>query len=284
MQFCFGMPENSRYIERSTRRLDLRDYTSIWYRRPGSVVAGPSPEPWVGRMIEQEARYTLDGVLRTLNCIWMNFPANDAACMLKLWQLELASRIGLKIPKTIVTNEPPLVQAFYNDCKGEVIYKLISEQSNFAIPAHETPRGVSTLPLREDDLAFLTQVAFGPHLFQEKIEKACELRVTVVGKKLFAIKIDSQSGKGTLDWRNDYSVDMEPCELPEEIHERCLLLTKNLGLNYGAIDLILTPQGEYVFLEINCAGQYLWIEDRTNLPISLEIARLLSSKAEPLCV
>ncbi len=128
----------------------------------------------------------------------------------------------------------------------------------------------------------LGRVIHAPHLFQRNIEKDCDLRVTVVGKEVFCIRIDSQLGSGKVDWRNDYSVPMTPFELPHEIKSRCLELMRRLRLNYGAIDFVLTKDGEYFFLEINCAGQYIWIEHRTDLPISEEIAKLLSGQSEPL--
>jgi glutathione synthase/RimK-type ligase-like ATP-grasp enzyme len=138
------------------------------------------------------------------------------------------------------------------------------------------------LPLRKADLEHLSQVRLAPHLFQRCIEKSCDLRVTIVGAKIFAIRIDSQAGRGKLDWRHDYSVEMVPCELPENLQVQCLDLMKRFGLNYGALDFILSATGEYVFLEINCAGQYLWIEQKTDLKISREVANLLTGKSAPL--
>ena len=176
----------------------------------------------------------------------------------------------MSIPATIVTNNPEEAAQFFEDCSQRVIYKLIGEKTNFAIPSQETPRGISTLPLRKEDLPHLDQVRHCPHLFQECIEKQFELRVTVVGKEIFCIKIDSQAGIGKLDWRNDYSVDMQPYALPDDLSHKCLQLMRRLGLNYGALDFCVTPQGEYIFLEINCSGQYLWVEDKTDLDLAAD--------------
>src|SRR6267378_1479094 len=33
-----------------------------------------------------------------------------------------------------------------------------------------------------------------------------------------------------------------------------------LGLAFGCIDLIVTPEGEHIFLEVNEMGQFLWVE------------------------
>ncbi len=34
----------------------------------------------------------------------------------------------------------------------------------------------------------------------------------------------------------------------------------SLGLVFGSMDLVVTPEGETLFLEVNEAGQFLWIE------------------------
>lgn len=282
VSFELGTTNNSCLIERATDHLDLSSYFSIWYRRPGAVRAPQFVEPWIGKMVESEARSALDGIFRSLNCLWVNVPANNLACSDKLWQLQLATKLGFSIPETLVTNKPQLVLDFFDQCDGQVIYKLMGEQTNQVIPQNENPRGVSTLPLRREDLPFIDQVSLSPHMFQRCIQKAYDFRVTVVGTEIFATRIDSQAGRGKIDWRHDYSVAMEPFELPDEISEKCFELTKRLGLNYGAIDLVLTEQGEYIFLEINCGGQYLWIEQKTDQPISLSVARLLTGLSEPL--
>jgi putative transposase len=49
-----------------------------------------------------------------------------------------------------------------------------------------------------------------------------------------------------------------------------------LGLAYGAVDLILEPSGNYVFLEVNSMGQWHWIEHLVGLPISEAIAEFLA--------
>jgi len=281
--FRFGAATNVCLIEGARKSIDLRAYSSIWYRRPGGIVALQQfPEPWIGKMVEQEARHAIDGMLLSLDCLWMNHPRKDFQCLQKLWQLQVAIQEGLSIPETVVTSDPQVAKEFFVSCNEQVIYKLIGGASNFSIPAYEQPRGIPTLPLRQADFEYLDQVRFAPHFFQKRIEKRVELRVTIVGQKVFTIEIDSQAGDGKVDWRNDYSVKMTPYDLPEEIETKCKTLMKRLGLNYGALDFCLTPDDQYIFLEINCAGQYMWIEQRTELPISAEIANLLAGKTEPL--
>ena len=120
-----------------------------------------------------------------------------------------------------------------------------------------------------------------PIIFQEYASKAYEIRATVIGDRIFASRIDSQNaGGGTaVDWRR-YDIPKTPhskYELPNEVRDRILALQRRLGLIYSSFDLVRTPDGQYIFLETNPFGQWLWIEDLTGLPISKAIADLLAS-------
>jgi glutathione synthase/RimK-type ligase-like ATP-grasp enzyme len=104
-----------------------------------------------------------------------------------------------------------------------------------------------------------------PCLFQEYIPKRLEYRITVIGDELFAAEIDSQSRDSTtVDWRNwnegGFDIPYRKADLPSEIAERCLALVRSYGLNFSALDLILTPDDRYVFIENNPNGQFIWVE------------------------
>jgi glutathione synthase/RimK-type ligase-like ATP-grasp enzyme len=115
-------------------------------------------------------------------------------------------------------------------------------------------------------------------ILQAYVPKQLELRITVVGQQIFAAEIHSQQTHHTRhDWRR-YDLSNTPHfphELPLEVSERCIQLVNRLELCYGAIDMILTPDGQYVFLELNPSGQYGWIEQETGLPISSAICDFL---------
>lgn len=282
LSFQIGGKDKLTRIKRAQETLDLRSYTSIWHRRPGLFKPGRFVESWISEMVQRETISAVGGILRTVPCLWVNDPISDVAATSKLWQLEIATEVGLTIPETLVTNSPEKVREFFEYCDGQVIHKLISDQTAFAIPPAEVPAGIATLPLRKQDLEHIDQVRHAPHLFQRNVAKAFELRVTIVGNKIFSIKIDSQIGRAKLDWRNDYSVPMSAYDLPEDIESKCLALMQRLHLNYGAIDFIVTPDHNFVFLEINPSGQYIWIEERTDVQITPQMALLLAGQAEPL--
>lgn len=256
--------------------LDISKIKSVWYRRP--------QPPYISKDIGlesarefalKESKATLSNLWRVLDCFWVNHPRLVWAAENKLSQLKVASSLGFKIPKTLVTNDPEKAKDFFEICKDEMINKVIGRGM---IEEKDKTLLIYTHKIEKKDLAKIDQVKYVPALFQEYIPKRIEIRVTVVGKKIFPVEIHSQESPKTKDdWRR-YDFEKTPHyphNLPKKIEEKCLLLFKRFQLNFGAIDMVLTPEGEYVFLELNPNGQWLWLEHLTGLPISEEMAKLL---------
>jgi glutathione synthase/RimK-type ligase-like ATP-grasp enzyme len=119
-------------------------------------------------------------------------------------------------------------------------------------------------------------VRYAPVIFQEYIE-GVDLRITVIGNSIFAAEIDAQETSYPVDMRMVIGeAHIRPVELPPKVQKKILELQRRLGLYYGAIDMRRTPQGDYVFFEVNPAGQWLFVEERTQLPISQAIADYLA--------
>ena len=133
--------------------------------------------------------------------------------------------------------------------------------------------------MKPEDLADLSGLSLCPATFQELLPKSLEIRVTVVGNRVMSAAVDSQvSTRATHDWRRDgvhMLQDWRPYQLPLEIEEKILRLMDYFSLNYGAIDIILTPDGKHVFLELNPCGEFFWLERSPGLPISDAIADIL---------
>ena len=155
--------------------------------------------------------------------------------------------------------------------------------SSFAVHDEGKELVVFTNPVKPEDLADLSGLNLCPVTFQEMIPKAFELRVTVVGDRIMAASIDSQTSVLALhDWRRDglrMVNEWRPYQLPCEVEERILRLMDYFVLNYGAIDIIVTPDGRHVFLELNPSGEFFWLERTPGLPISQAIADLLLGNA-----
>ena len=75
---------------------------------------------------------------------------------------------------------------------------------------------------------------------------------------------------------------MRPVTLDSDLQQKLLALQRKLSLVYGAIDMRRTPSGDYYFLEVNPAGQWEFVEERTQLPITRAIADLLTSLDHPI--
>jgi len=128
------------------------------------------------------------------------------------------------------------------------------------------------------DIGYAEAVRQCPVIFQAYVPKRLEIRATVVGSRVFAAEIHSQQTQRTrYDWRryDHYETPYLAHILPDALARQCVRLVEALGLRYGAIDFVLTPDGRYVFLEINPNGQYLWVEEATGLPISDALCDLL---------
>jgi glutathione synthase/RimK-type ligase-like ATP-grasp enzyme len=126
-------------------------------------------------------------------------------------------------------------------------------------------------------LALIDNVQYAPVIFQEYIEARYDLRITVVGDSIFPAAIYSQETAYKVDFRMDIAnARIEAVRLPPAVEAQLQALMARLGLVYGAIDMRLTPDERYVFLEINPAGQWLFIEQRSMQPITACLATTLA--------
>jgi glutathione synthase/RimK-type ligase-like ATP-grasp enzyme len=141
---------------------------------------------------------------------------------------------------------------------------------------------VFTTPLGARELEDLEGLDLCPMTFQEHVAKALELRVTVVGSQVMAASIDSQALPGARDdWRREGVTLINawrPYTLPDLVQAQVLGMMEALGLNYGAFDFIVTPDGRHVFLEVNPAGEFMWLARRPGLPIVEALADVLTGR------
>lgn len=264
-----------------SRELDLREVTAVWHRRLNIAALLPKTIDAQLRSASMgESRSTLLATIASLDVFKMDELQKIRHAEHKQLQLQVARRLGLEIPKTLISNDPDAVRRFAADCDGRIVTKMLS---SFAIYEDGLEKVVFTNPVSESDLADLDGLKFCPMTFQEMIPKSRELRVTIVGNEIFTASIDSASSeRATYDWRRDGVGLLEAWvryDLPEDISEKLLSLMDHFGLNYGAIDIIVSPDGRYVFLEINPVGEFFWLERCPGLPISQAIARVLLGKA-----
>lgn len=253
------------------------DIISVWYRRPAPFEFPEEFTLAVRIFAEEETRDVVRGLWELLNCLWVNHPEHIRRTNNKLHQLDVASQLGLEIPRTIVTNDPEEANKFIGTIHGPIVVKPLSRGY---IDDSDQPGAIYTNLIETKHVERIHQIQYAPSLFQEYVPKDVELRITVVGNDIFTAEIHSQQKEETRhDWRRD-ALALEHREhlLPGDIRLKRIQLTKAFGLKFGAIDMILTPDGRYVFLEINPNGQWAWIEELTGLPISEALIGLLNQE------
>ncbi|HBL28754.1 MAG TPA: hypothetical protein DD490_18115 [Acidobacteria bacterium] len=233
----------------------------VWQRRPGRPVV-----PGVVAEADQKFSYRecsafVASVREFLGegAFWVNSPAAAARANLKLRQLRSAIAAGFKIPATLLSNDPVQVRAFLRE-HSRAIYKTFFPFS------WQTDEGYATSFCSMISLADLPDdplVRAVPGIYQTALPKAYELRVTAFGDHLVAARLDSQAVESAqADWRAaTASVPIEPATLPEAVARASRALMADLGIVFGCFDLVVTPAGDYYFLEVNEMGAFLWLEN-----------------------
>ncbi|MER0240715.1 ATP-grasp ribosomal peptide maturase [Streptomyces sp. HSW2009] len=260
------------HIRTSSRSVDLTRIRSVYWRRP----TWPTFEhlgPDDARYAVAQTRYGLGGILYALDAaLWVNHPQRNAAADYKPAQLALAHRLGLAVPPTLVTNDPDAARAFVTRY-DHVIYKTLrwTPYQRAGVPLTGWADLVTAAELDES-------VAVVPHLFQAAIDKVADLRVLIVGRQIFAVRIES----GMLDWRKDYSALVyRVVELPDRVAKALLAYLDHFGLVSGSFDLAVGRDGRLWWLELNPNGQWGWLEEPTGLPMSAAFAHLLTQGVTP---
>ncbi len=254
--------------------LQENKFSSVWFRR--------TQLPAINELPLDERFYILnetDSLIKNLFAIidakWISDPFSVYKAENKLFQLKVAQGLGFEIPDTIITNSKEQLKSFFIGQNGNIIIKPMAQTR---IDNKETPSFIFTNKLKQEQIDHLEEFDLTPCIYQKEIEKEFEIRVTVVGKKIFAAAIDSQSDEETkIDWRKK-KLSFERVEIPRKIENLCIRIVEELNLCFGAIDLIKNRDGNYTFLEINPNGQWAWIETQTGLNISEAIINELTNE------
>lgn len=260
------------------------DVTAIWDRRPMKPEALPkvSEQEAINHHILEEAhsflsflRYYLKDVY-SLGSIVQDRPADS-----KMLQMMVARAVGMKMPRTIFSNRKEKVCGFFGEDQ-DVLLKPLST-SDVYMPEEDKEYVFYSMKVPCQDLLSQPEEAFSQTVTfaQDYVPKKYELRITVVCDDVIACKIDSQAqadDEGKIDWRQGYEHDLkhEIVQLPTKVSNQCRTFLAQMGLNFGCFDFIVTPDDEYVFLECNPNGQWLWIELYTGFDISKVVATNLA--------
>ena len=275
----FDRDGGRRQLRSQGRTYDLDRIGAVWDRRPGPLTVDDRVTDGGHRdFCALVADRFLESLWAALPARWLPGPPIQArAANSKLVQLAKAVELGFDVPDTVITNDPDELVPAWTAAEGRLITKVITYRDLSRDGERLHPY---TERVHRRDLAGRHRLRFAPAILQPDVAKALEIRVTVVGDEVFAAEIDSQSSRLTAqDWRHyeGLATSYLPHHLPDDIAEGCRRLVAALGLSFGAIDLILTPAGQYVFLELNVGGEWGWVEETTGLPIGDAVANWLSS-------
>lgn len=256
---------------RTARRcLDLSSVSGVYYRRPTNFEFHPELSENERRWSSVQARMGFGGLVAALEP-WLNHPHQIGYAEYKPVQLRAAVACGLKVPRTLVTNEPETARAFVADV-ARAVYKPFSGSGVYDDDGFRQVFCTVVEPEQCDNL----NISRTMHLFQEAVSKDYEIRLTVVDDQFFAARIDGNSPAAQVDWRSDYeALSYQAVETPKRVQARVSALLDKLGLRFGALDFVVASDGEWWFLECNPNGQWAWIEDETGMPISTAIADAL---------
>lgn len=248
------------------RTVELSRVGAVYYRAPGAFrfpegMSGPEE-----RFASAQARAGLGGVLSALECRWVNHPTAMARAEFKPVQLAAARACGLRVPPTLVTNRPQDVIAFATEIGRPIVCKPVASP---VLIEYGRLKAVYTQRLTLPELEDLRGIDTTAHLFQEWVSKDHEVRLTVVGERMFAAAIHAGSEASYEDWRSDYgALSYTTTTVPDDVAAGVRRLMERLQLRYGAADFIVGPGGEWTFLEVNPCGQWDWIQGATGLPIA----------------
>ena len=249
---------------------------AAWYRKISNFSL-PDVDQDIAKQLymNNEVRAAHDTIWSMIpDNLWLNSPDAITRADRKFGQLAVAHEVGFTIPQTIMSSDWNEIVVDLIEEHPEAIIKMFRG----VISDKNILKGMYTTRLNKDkinELALYT-VPF-PGLYQPFIEKSKEWRVTVVGDEVFATAIYTQ-GAAKTDWREHQlskNVKFNAEKLPTLVSEKCLRYLGELGLKFGAFDLIETKDGVIVFLECNPNGQYGWLEEELGFPISKSIAKEL---------
>ncbi len=243
------------------RKLNFQDIKSVFWRNFSSVYVPSLKDANQERIAFNDSLSALRSLIQACPARWINSWQAYQFHKEKPLQLGTVKQLGVRIPATLVSNDPEEVIEFVQSQK-RLIFKPVygGAHTQFINQSHLQPKRLSLV------------LSLSPVTIQEYIP-GTNIRTYVIAESIYAAEIRSNS----LDFREDLEAELIPIDLPEYIQQQCLAITKALMLEWTAIDWRLSPEGEYLFLEANPSPMFLHFERQTAFPITEQLVKLLMS-------
>lgn len=268
-------------IRTPLRSLRLEDVRAAWLRRPGNPVLDFALREESREFAVQQARSTLTALYALVGDRWLSHPESMRAAGDKVRQMGCAAAAGLAVPDTVIGNDVERVVDFHH---GNVRLGRGTAVKSLWVRAQISYDGGRRLPLTTVwpegmDPEQVDTIRLAPAVFQEYVPKQREIRAVVIGGRVFAASVNAQAIPAA--WHDVRAAAgkarYEPYDLPEDVRGSLLEVVRGLGLRFCSADLVLTPDGRHVFLDLNPNGQWLWLEQEAGLPLSAAMADLLAA-------
>ncbi|HEV3439739.1 MAG TPA: ATP-grasp domain-containing protein [Gemmata sp.] len=239
-------------------------FSNVWYRRPERLRCSGTDNSPEGKFVLEEWAEALEGFLAHIEeAKWVNHPSRNVRASHKLEQLSRARSLGLMVPDTLVTQAPDRLRDFHTRHGGRVIAKPMAS-GYVERPEGERDSLIYTNRVQAEHLADLDDLKACPTLFQQFVEKQCDVRITVVDGNLHAVELTAREPDGSqrCDIRRNNMDDVayRPTTLPDDVRSQVEALVASYGLRFAAIDMAVTPDGKWVFFEVNPNGQWAWLD------------------------
>ena len=249
------------------RPIDYDAIRVVLYRNFRIVGSRLAAEALPQRVAARQWHQLLMSLARRTSSRWINDPIASETASDRVGQLVLARRLGFRVPDSMVTNDPDALDRFYERHHGDIVVKSLHHHR------HEHNGVVSDFFTRQvtaDDLSATSDIRCAPLMFQAREPHTRELRVTVVGDRTLAVELDL-SAAGSVTDLHETDLGRLPKKhvgLARRISEACVEMRAQLGLVYAAVDFIIDDEDQLVFLEVNPAGDWGWVEHQSGAPIT----------------
>ncbi|NUT45618.1 MAG: hypothetical protein HOV86_37065 [Thermoactinospora sp.] len=255
---------------REGEAVEMAEMDLIWFRRVGNGRTTALPEvtdpDYRDVIFSDSATAAIGMVMAGYRGNVVDHPQAVHLAQSKVLQLRIAHDVGWRLPQTLISQSPERIRAFCEAMGGAAIVKVVGGSS---------ARTAATTVVSKELLADEASLSLAPAIYQELIPGSRHLRVQVFGDRVHAALFEVDE----LDWRFDLNFPAREYPLPDEVAKNLHEVLRRLDLKMGIFDLKLTDAGEYVWLEINPQGQWLFVEGMTGMPLLESFSTFLYGEA-----
>jgi glutathione synthase/RimK-type ligase-like ATP-grasp enzyme len=267
----------------------MDEAVSIWHRRCGvlnslkfkSNVNNKFSDENSRRFFKSEYSHLIENLYQILSQkYWVNSLPAHMSAQGKIKNLEVANKLGLITPQTLVSNSKNDIFEFSHQHEKTILIKHFNSFEIF--DGNKLSHCVAKKISLEDVILNASTLSLAPVFLQRYIDKQFEIRAVVIGDNIFSVAIFSQEHEKAIeDWRCAPLNELRYAiyQLPKNIEVSLIKFNKFFKLEFSVFDLIVGKNGETYFLECNPDGEWYWLEMATGIEISKALAESLINGA-----